>query len=500
MNTQVKRVAIYVRLSVSTEESVSIARQIEAAQKYAEARGWVVVGVFVDDGVSASKVKPEHRVGWSDLLHSSEQYDAVIVWKIDRLARRVLDFLHADEALQARGAAVVAVEDPIDMTTPQGRAFATLLAVFAEMEAAAISARVLDARRKMIADGRRPAGLPPYGWMHIVNPDRAIGGKVLAQDPERIAYVSTAATMALAGNSVYKIAKWLTETGAPLRLNKKGKHHNLRKGDAWSEYSVATLLRNPVLAGMTTHKGDVLRDGDGMPVVDESLAVLTVEERRKLVGLLDSRKRDAPKESTPALLAMLVVCDHCDGVMTRVHNGARRYYRCVNIECEFTYRAVNRDLLEEYVAKRLLDERGGLFLYEEVDVTPEDNAVDLANIEEALSDATRAMMEDGADMVMLAQRIGSLKELRTKARQERPNERIYKATGRTVAEAWETAVDDDERRTILLTQLESLRTRLAGRGQGFSEDRVDLRWRGVARPSELDAFEGEREFKLSIGG
>jgi hypothetical protein len=71
-------------------------------------------------------------------MDSPAGYDAVIVWKVDRLARRVLDFLHADEALQGRGAGIVAVEDPIDMTTPQGRAFAIMLAVFGEMEAEAI--------------------------------------------------------------------------------------------------------------------------------------------------------------------------------------------------------------------------------------------------------------------------------------------------------------------------------------------------------------------------
>jgi len=87
----------------------------------------------------------------------------VIVWKVDRLARRVLDFLHADEALQARGAVIVAVEDPVDMTTPQGRGFATMLAVFGEMEAAAISARVKAARTHLLNDGRVVGGKVPYG-------------------------------------------------------------------------------------------------------------------------------------------------------------------------------------------------------------------------------------------------------------------------------------------------------------------------------------------------
>jgi len=158
-------VVLYARLSVSTEESVSIARQIEAARKYADARGWTVVGEFTDDGVSATKNKPEARPGWRALLAfcAEHKVHAAVVWKVDRLARSTLDFLNADGALRERGSGLVAVEDPVDMTTPQGRGFATMLAVFAEMEAAGIADRVKDARRKLLKDGRRGGGRPPGG-------------------------------------------------------------------------------------------------------------------------------------------------------------------------------------------------------------------------------------------------------------------------------------------------------------------------------------------------
>src|SRR5690625_4090322 len=128
---QTKRCVLYARLSVTKEESVSIARQLQSCRRYAEARDWQVVGEFIDDGVSATANRPENRKGWAALLAGSD-FDAVVIWKVDRLARRVLNFLHADEALQKRGAGLVAVEDPIDMTSPQGRAFAVMLAVFGE--------------------------------------------------------------------------------------------------------------------------------------------------------------------------------------------------------------------------------------------------------------------------------------------------------------------------------------------------------------------------------
>ena len=59
-----RRCAIYARISVATEESVSVERQIEAAEQYAAARGWKVVATFKDEGVSATHNKPEDRAGW----------------------------------------------------------------------------------------------------------------------------------------------------------------------------------------------------------------------------------------------------------------------------------------------------------------------------------------------------------------------------------------------------------------------------------------------------
>ncbi|MGZ6868441.1 MAG: recombinase family protein, partial [Blastococcus sp.] len=92
-----KRAVLYARLSITTDESVSIERQLEAGRKYCADRGYEVVGEHVDDGVSASANAPEHRKGWQEILaRPAGSYDVVVVWKIDRLARKVIDFLDAD--------------------------------------------------------------------------------------------------------------------------------------------------------------------------------------------------------------------------------------------------------------------------------------------------------------------------------------------------------------------------------------------------------------------
>ena len=417
---QARRCVLYARLSVTKEESVSIARQLQSCRRYAEARGWEVVGEFVDDGVSATANRPEERRGWTSLLLSGD-FDAVVIWKVDRLARRVLDFLHADETLQMRGAGLVAVEDPIDMTSPQGRAFAVMLAVFGEMEAEAIRARVRAARAQLLKDGRWPGGGIPYGYRSIANPDGP--GRVLVKDPVRSPWLTEAVEIALEGGTVNAIATWLTKNGAPLpgRQTAPQTARNL----AWNRQTVDGLLRNPVLAGMTPHNPGraksakrvnpfaVVRDENGDPIVNESLAIISAEEFAALQHMLDSRtspqaRKRSERQSTSPFLSRVARCDECDVYMCRGTNQGRPVLYCPR--CRQT---MSRGALDPYLIQRLLKERGG----------------------EPLAHAT-------------------------------------------VLGGWAGAGDDElAKRAILLTQLQSLRIRRGVVGRSFDEGRVLLRWR-----------------------
>ncbi|HEX5121508.1 MAG TPA: recombinase family protein [Pseudonocardiaceae bacterium] len=423
---QVRRCALYARLSITKEESVSITRQLQSCRRYAEARGWNVVGEFIDDGVSATANRPEDRKGWSALL-SASGFDAVVIWKVDRLARRVLDFLHADDALQKRGAGLVAVEDPIDMTSPQGRAFAVMLAVFGEMEAEAIRARVRAARAQLLKDGRWAGGGIPYGYLSAANPDGP--GRVLVKDSERICWLTEAVMMALNGATVYAITKWLTDEGAPLPVGRRTKRAigNVE----WNYHTVDRLLRNPILAGMTPRNPGrgrnakdidpfaVVRDENGIPVINESLAVITTDDFAKLQRIL--KLRDSPqvrkrhdKQTTSPFLSRVAHCDDCDVYMCRGTNQKRPVIYCP--KCKQT---VSRTTLDPYLAKRLLRDRG---------------------------------------------------------RDE--------LAGDTVRARWKAAGSDElAKRDILLSQLDSLRIRRGVVGRYFDEERVLLRWRPKLAPT-----------------
>lgn len=474
---QAKKVLLYARLSVTTEESVSIERQLESARKTAEARGWEVVGEHIDDGVSASRVKPEDRVGWRAVLAHNGRLDAVIVWKIDRLARRVLDFLHADEALQARGAGIVAVEDPIDMTTPQGRAFAVMLSVFAELEAATISARVRAAREAILRSGRRAGGRPPFGFMNVKNP--AGPGMVLAHDPDRIDHVREMAARAAGGESLYSISRWLETEGIAPRA-RAGKAN----AERWHDASVEAVLRSPALAGMTAFRGDLIRGVDGLPIVDESVAIMSPAERRQMLAALDAAKRPGSRSTSnkePALLYGIVRCGTCDGLMYRATAaGKYKQYRCQQKGCP-KHVGIARDALEAYVSEVVLRERGDRRLVKSIPIVGPDDGT-LAELEHEIRETTRAMERDDADMPVLIERLEALRHRRTEAREgvDQPKNQ-YRVTGQRLGREWARVGDGDieARRQLLLDQLKAVRILPGGqRGRAFDSDRAELVWRG----------------------
>jgi site-specific DNA recombinase len=471
-----KRCVIYARLSISSEESVSIERQIEAAHQLAAARSWQVVGEpFIDDGVSATHNKPENRVGWRALLASPQKYDAVIIWKVDRLARRTLDFLHADEALRKRKAGIVAVEDPVDMTTAQGRAFATMLAVFAELEAESISARVRDARAKLLRDGRIPGGVIPYGWRSVPNPHGP--GLVLAQDPDRIGYVRGMVERVQRGNTIYSVTQWLDEVGAPTPGGR----------DAWLYGTVERILRHPILAGMTTcnpggvvdpdtgvrikERGtNVLRDGHGLPVVDKSLAIIPVADWRRMLARLDEKntghsKPRSLRTKTSALLSGLVWCGEHGKDGVRMHRCAfgpdRHGYTCP--ECSQTITT-----FEPIVIKEFLRQKGERVRWTRVEQVVEGGAALLPEIEQRLDELDQLIREASDRDVRreLQEQQSNLLDLRDAKREEAPNVSLRYEDAGWFEDAWAAAGDDVEaQRAVLDDAMERIWVRRGGTGR-----------------------------------
>ena len=135
-----KRAALYVRVSTDHQ---SVENQIQELRQVAERRGWSVVEIYRDAGISGAKGR-DQRPGLDTLLKdaSRRKFDVVMAWAIDRLGRSLIDLLGTIQHLEAVGVDLYLDQQSIDTTTPAGKLLFQLTGAFAEFERSMIRQRV----------------------------------------------------------------------------------------------------------------------------------------------------------------------------------------------------------------------------------------------------------------------------------------------------------------------------------------------------------------------
>lgn len=134
------RVAFYLRVSTGEQTTENQRLELEAV---AQARGWTVVGIYEDHGVSGSKGR-QQRPQLDRLLKDAVRgrFDLLAAWAVDRLGRSLQDLVATLGDLQAAGVGLYLHRQAVDTSTPSGRAMFGMLGVFAEFERAMIQERV----------------------------------------------------------------------------------------------------------------------------------------------------------------------------------------------------------------------------------------------------------------------------------------------------------------------------------------------------------------------
>ncbi|MBV9826128.1 MAG: recombinase family protein [Alphaproteobacteria bacterium] len=148
------RVALYVR--VSTADRQSTENQVAALRGIAERRGWEIVELYNEKGVSGAKGR-EKRPELDRLLKdaSRRRFDIVMAWAIDRVGRSLIDLLGTIAHFEATGVDLYLDQQNIDTTTPAGRLLFQITGAFAEFERAMIRARVNAGLERARLEGKR---------------------------------------------------------------------------------------------------------------------------------------------------------------------------------------------------------------------------------------------------------------------------------------------------------------------------------------------------------
>jgi DNA invertase Pin-like site-specific DNA recombinase len=145
------RAALYARCSTGHQD---LGLQVDELRAVARQRGWEVVRVYEDSGVSGTE---RSRPALDALVADCKagKVDVVVVWKLDRLARSVVHVCSLAESLASWGVGLVSVRDAnVDSTTPSGRFTLAILSAVAELERALIVERVKAGVERARAKGK----------------------------------------------------------------------------------------------------------------------------------------------------------------------------------------------------------------------------------------------------------------------------------------------------------------------------------------------------------
>lgn len=145
-------------LRVSTDEQADSGAGLEAQRRSLsaalDARGWTLVAEHVDEGLSGANLRRPALTEALEVLDNGGA-EVLVVAKLDRLSRSVLDFALITERAKAKGWAVVALDVDVDTSTPTGELVANITSSVAQWERRIIGARTSDALQALKASGKR---------------------------------------------------------------------------------------------------------------------------------------------------------------------------------------------------------------------------------------------------------------------------------------------------------------------------------------------------------
>ncbi len=152
-----KRAALYLRVSTGEQTTANQRRELKAVAKK---RGWDIVAVYEDAGISGAKGR-DQRPQFDTMLKDAVRgkFDILAVWAVDRMGRSLQDLVGSLNELHGAGVDLFLHQQAIDTTTPSGRAMFQMLGVFAEFERSMIQERIraglARAREQGVTLGRR---------------------------------------------------------------------------------------------------------------------------------------------------------------------------------------------------------------------------------------------------------------------------------------------------------------------------------------------------------
>jgi site-specific DNA recombinase len=167
---KVKKIVVgYARVSTSNQkEEGTIEIQQNALREYSKPKGYKLEEIFSDDGISGGLEDRPGLVALFDYLECNKNVDAVLIFKLDRLARDLYIQEHLIRKLEKHKVKIVSLKEPkLDSNDPVRKAFRQFMGIVSELEKAFITMRLSGGRLNKAKKGRYAGGGLPYGYKSL---------------------------------------------------------------------------------------------------------------------------------------------------------------------------------------------------------------------------------------------------------------------------------------------------------------------------------------------
>jgi DNA invertase Pin-like site-specific DNA recombinase len=318
----VTRVCLYTRISTDEEnQPTSLHSQRERLEAFCKAQeGWRIIAHKQDQATGTKLERPGLQAGLD--LARSGAIDLLLVYRVDRLSRKVRQLAQLAEELDTYGVVLRSATEPFDTGSAAGRMMLQMLAVFAEFEHATIVDRISAGIERRAKEGRWYGGRPPFGY-YFSSEER-----VLVPDPVKAPVVQRVFDLyARKRLGTRTIAQQLRDEGAPA------------PSAGWGHPAVHWIISNPTYAGKIRWRDKVF-DGIHEPLVDEFTFA-------KAQAILRERGEHAKRRGNASdfLLSGLLRCGRCGKAyigMSAKGNGGRYHYYALHRPPEVRAQSLHR--------------------------------------------------------------------------------------------------------------------------------------------------------------
>lgn len=314
MSDSYKRVALYIRVSTNHQiDKDSLPLQREELINYCKyVLGIEDFEIFEDAGFSA---KNTDRPGYQKMMKMVRAglFTHILVWKLDRISRNLLDFAYMYEELKKLGVAFISKNEQFDTSSAMGEAMLKIILVFAELERKTTSERVAATMISRAASGKWNGGRVPYGYSYDYEQ------KEFSIQPEEQKVSLLMCDLYEASNSLLFVSRKLNELG-----------HRSRAGNLWSPVAVRKVLINQFNTGRYVYNQTSLSTGTQLPnkeeefivIEDHHPALFAKERQGKLIARLNRNVRSRSNANNSVnrknihVFSGLLYCENCGNMLT----------------------------------------------------------------------------------------------------------------------------------------------------------------------------------------